>query len=62
MGEYKNSVGWHYNKGNIKELIEMANDTTIDEDDRELAKKLADKLKGEQNSNEYLENEERSEL
>lgn len=37
MGEMTNTIKHHYSRGNIKTLREIANDTTVDEEDRDLA-------------------------
>lgn len=44
MGEMKQSVNFHYSKGNIESLIRIANDSTIDEEDREDARKFIKEL------------------
>ena len=44
MGDMKQTINFHYSKGKVKTLIEYANDITIDEEDRELAKELVLKL------------------
>ena len=57
MGDYKTSVNWHYSKGNISALLGIVNDETIDEDDRELAKKLVEELKSKNNNCKEKEND-----
>ena len=38
MGEMSNSINYHYSRGNIEALKRIADDTTVDEEDSELAK------------------------
>ena len=65
MGEYKESVNWHYSKRNISALRDIMNDKTIDTDDRELAheyiSRLEDKIKNENKEKEDKQ-EEREEI
>lgn len=44
MGEMKQSIKFHYSKGRILVLKDIANDETVDEDDRELANEYIKKL------------------
>ena len=44
MGEMRQSINFHYSKGHIESLISIANDLTIDEEDREDARKFITEL------------------
>ena len=44
MGEMNGSVNFHYSKGNIEALRRIANDTSVDEDDRDNARKFIDEI------------------
>ena len=44
MGEMSNSINYHYSKGNIANLKRIAEDNTIDEEDRELALECIKKI------------------
>ena len=44
MGDMSNSVNYHYSKGNLEALRRIAEDTTVDEDDRDLAEEYIKKL------------------
>ena len=44
MGEMKQSVFFHYSRGNIESLIGIANDSTVDEEDRDEAKRFIKEL------------------
>lgn len=44
MGEMNGSVNFHYSKANIEALRRIANDTSIDEDDRDNARKFINEI------------------
>ena len=52
MGEYKSSIYHHFNRKNTDALERIANDLTIDDDDRKLAEELLNKLKNDRNNRE----------
>lgn len=44
MGDMSTSVNYHYSKGNLEVLKAIASDTTVDEDDRDMAKEYIKRL------------------
>lgn len=44
MGEMSNTIKHHYSRGNIEVLKEIANDTTVDEEDRDLAREYIERF------------------
>ena len=47
MGEMSQSINYHYSRKNLVALYRIAEDITVDEDDRELAENLAKKVEEE---------------
>ena len=52
MGDMATSVNYHYSKRNIEALKVIINDTTVDEEDREMAKEYILKIEKEQDRDE----------
>ena len=52
MGDMATSVNYHYSKGNLEVLKAIARDTTVDEEDREMAKEYITILQKEKNTGE----------
>lgn len=47
MGEMANTIKHHYSRGNIGILREIVDDTTVDEEDRDLAREYIARFEGE---------------
>ena len=47
MGEMRPSINFHYSKKNLVALYRILEDETVDEEDREFAKELIEKLENE---------------
>lgn len=59
MGEMRGSVKFHYTKGNIEALRRISEDITVDDEDRDLAKKCLEEIK-EEAMKEFENNEDNS--